>query len=205
LSSGSHGLPELKALLKSPEAVIATWRAANLEGAALPEATVREALERLDPLWDELFPAEQARIVQLANSEGRRKARRPCTEAADTRSGERCPPADRGVVSIKVPLAIRKRPNAGPGSRWRSDATGGTPTSTTRWSRRSPARFGARRCRIPAGTRRSRRSLGREDQPIIRHPGTTSDVAGARHSRGDTRWTAAGGDDTDGVDEAISD
>ena len=24
-----------------------------------------EALERLDPLWDELFPAEQARIVQL--------------------------------------------------------------------------------------------------------------------------------------------
>jgi hypothetical protein len=26
---------------------------------------VREALERLDPVWDELFPAEQARIVQL--------------------------------------------------------------------------------------------------------------------------------------------
>ena len=26
---------------------------------------VRQALERLDPLWDELFPAEQARIVQL--------------------------------------------------------------------------------------------------------------------------------------------
>ena len=29
------------------------------------EAEVREALTRLDPLWDELFPAEQARIVQL--------------------------------------------------------------------------------------------------------------------------------------------
>ena len=26
---------------------------------------MREALHRLDPLWDELFPAEQARIVQL--------------------------------------------------------------------------------------------------------------------------------------------
>ena len=26
---------------------------------------MRDALERLDPLWDELFPAEQARIVQL--------------------------------------------------------------------------------------------------------------------------------------------
>ena len=31
----------------------------------LTEADVREALERLEPLWDELFPAEQARIVQL--------------------------------------------------------------------------------------------------------------------------------------------
>jgi hypothetical protein len=31
----------------------------------LKEADVREALHRLDPLWDELFPAEQARIVQL--------------------------------------------------------------------------------------------------------------------------------------------
>src|SRR5690606_24185502 len=25
----------------------------------------RDALERLDPIWEELFPAEQARIVQL--------------------------------------------------------------------------------------------------------------------------------------------
>ena len=26
---------------------------------------MRAALEQLDPIWDELFPAEQARIVQL--------------------------------------------------------------------------------------------------------------------------------------------
>ncbi len=26
---------------------------------------MREALERPDPLWDEVFPAEQARIVRL--------------------------------------------------------------------------------------------------------------------------------------------
>ena len=26
---------------------------------------MRDAIERLDPVWDELFPAEQARIVQL--------------------------------------------------------------------------------------------------------------------------------------------
>ena len=29
------------------------------------EAEAREALTRLDPLWNELFPAEQARIVTL--------------------------------------------------------------------------------------------------------------------------------------------
>jgi hypothetical protein len=29
------------------------------------EADVRAALLQLDPLWDELFPAEQARIVAL--------------------------------------------------------------------------------------------------------------------------------------------
>lgn len=44
---------------------MATWRAAMAEGGGFAEATVREALDRLDPLWDELFPAEQARIVQL--------------------------------------------------------------------------------------------------------------------------------------------
>jgi hypothetical protein len=44
---------------------MATWRGANAQGVELPDATVREALEHLDPLWEELFPAEQARIVQL--------------------------------------------------------------------------------------------------------------------------------------------
>jgi hypothetical protein len=29
----------------------------------LTEGEVRDALHRLEPLWDELFPAEQARIV----------------------------------------------------------------------------------------------------------------------------------------------
>jgi site-specific DNA recombinase len=58
-------IDQLRALLKSPEVVMATWRAAKAEGGGFAEATVREALERLDPLWDELFPAEQARIVQL--------------------------------------------------------------------------------------------------------------------------------------------
>ena len=48
-----------------PEIIVATWRAARSEIEGLSEDAVREALERLDPIWDELFPAEQARIVQL--------------------------------------------------------------------------------------------------------------------------------------------
>jgi hypothetical protein len=38
-------------------------RRRSIEG--LSESEVRDALLRFDPLWDELFPAEQARIVQL--------------------------------------------------------------------------------------------------------------------------------------------
>jgi DNA invertase Pin-like site-specific DNA recombinase len=56
---------QLRRLLRSPEIIVRTWRAARQSKADLKEADVREALNRLDPLWDELFPAEQARIVQL--------------------------------------------------------------------------------------------------------------------------------------------
>ncbi len=56
---------QLRVLLCSPEIVVATWRAARQTIAELSESEVREALGQFDPLWDELFPAEQARIVQL--------------------------------------------------------------------------------------------------------------------------------------------
>ena len=55
---------QLRGLLRTPEVIVGTWRAARTMG-DISEAEVREALQRLDPLWDELFPAEQARIVQL--------------------------------------------------------------------------------------------------------------------------------------------
>jgi hypothetical protein len=41
------------------------WKAARREGEAMGETEAADALRRLDPVWDELFPAEQARIVQL--------------------------------------------------------------------------------------------------------------------------------------------
>ncbi len=56
---------QLRTLLVSPEIIVATWKAARETLPRLTEAEVGEALRRFDPLWDELFPAEQARIVQL--------------------------------------------------------------------------------------------------------------------------------------------
>jgi site-specific DNA recombinase len=52
-------------LLRAPEMIVRTWRAGRRLIAGLKEAEVREALQRLDPIWNELFPAEQARVIQL--------------------------------------------------------------------------------------------------------------------------------------------
>ena len=57
-------MAQVRVLLRQPEIVVGTWLAARQEVPDLTEAEVREALHRLDPLWEELFPAEQARIVQ---------------------------------------------------------------------------------------------------------------------------------------------
>ena len=56
---------ELRILLRAPEIIVATWRAARERDGAPTEAEVRDALQDFDPLWDELFPAEQARLVRL--------------------------------------------------------------------------------------------------------------------------------------------
>jgi len=58
-------IDQLRGVLRQPEIVVGTWRAARVEQDDITEDEVREALTQLDPLWDELFPAEQARIAQL--------------------------------------------------------------------------------------------------------------------------------------------
>jgi hypothetical protein len=55
---------QVRTLLRQPEVVVGTWLAARAEAPDLKEGEVREALARLDPLWGDLFPAEQARIVR---------------------------------------------------------------------------------------------------------------------------------------------
>jgi hypothetical protein len=56
---------QLRAVFRQPEIVAGTWKAARAQDGEITEADARDALTRLDPLWDELFPAEQARIVGL--------------------------------------------------------------------------------------------------------------------------------------------
>ena len=58
-------IEQLRGVFRQPETIIGTWRAARAEQDGLTEEEAREALTQLDPLWEELFPAEQARIVQL--------------------------------------------------------------------------------------------------------------------------------------------
>jgi DNA invertase Pin-like site-specific DNA recombinase len=58
-------IEQVRGLLRAPEITVRTWRVARQSLDGITENDVRTALERLDPLWDELFPAEQARIVQL--------------------------------------------------------------------------------------------------------------------------------------------
>ncbi|NOG74016.1 recombinase family protein [Roseicella sp. DB1501] len=57
-------ISQVRALLRQPEIVVGTWLAARREAPDLTEREARDALHRLDPLWDELFPVEQTRIVR---------------------------------------------------------------------------------------------------------------------------------------------
>ncbi|WP_375698032.1 recombinase family protein [Pseudophaeobacter sp. TrK17] len=58
-------IAQLRAVFRQPEIVAGTWKAARANADDITEADARAALQQLDPLWDELFPAEQARIVAL--------------------------------------------------------------------------------------------------------------------------------------------
>ena len=55
---------QLCGIFRQPEMIVGSWRAARAEQDDITEDEA-EALLQLDPLWDELFPAERARIVQL--------------------------------------------------------------------------------------------------------------------------------------------
>jgi hypothetical protein len=56
---------QLRAVFRQPEIVAGTWKTARAHSDDISEADARAALQQMDPLWDEMFPAEQARIVAL--------------------------------------------------------------------------------------------------------------------------------------------
>ncbi|MBR1329888.1 recombinase family protein [Bradyrhizobium ottawaense] len=58
-------IDQVRRLLQTPEVIVQTWRALRKQSEDVGEAEVRSALLGFDELWDELFPAEQARIVAL--------------------------------------------------------------------------------------------------------------------------------------------
>jgi DNA invertase Pin-like site-specific DNA recombinase len=58
-------IEQIRSLLQTPEVIVQTWRAARKEDKAITENDVRSALLQFEPIWNELFPAEQARIVEL--------------------------------------------------------------------------------------------------------------------------------------------
>ena len=183
----------------------------------LTEAEVREALQRLDPLWDELFPAEQARIVQLLVervdvSPGRR--RHP---AADRRADQPGRGPERGqtgsqegslmakpklsddgrTVTVRVPISIRKR--GGRKLVLAPDGTNVTAAPVRRHVDNAMVKAIARAFRwremLESGDVRDHRGdrRRREDQRVLRRPRAAADAAGAGHRRGDPGWAAAGG------------
>jgi site-specific DNA recombinase len=58
-------IDQMRGILRTPEVIVGTWRATRDQGGGLVEADIRETLQSLDPLWEELFPTEQARVLQL--------------------------------------------------------------------------------------------------------------------------------------------
>jgi len=56
---------QLRAVFRQPEIVAGTSKAVRKHADNVNEADARAALQKLEPLWDELFPVEQARIMSL--------------------------------------------------------------------------------------------------------------------------------------------
>jgi len=58
-------IDQVRKMLRQPEMIVKTRATARIEDEAVTEAEVRDFLVEFDALWDELFPMEQTRIVQL--------------------------------------------------------------------------------------------------------------------------------------------
>jgi DNA invertase Pin-like site-specific DNA recombinase len=58
-------IDQVRLLLLSPEIIVQTCRSARKSIKGITESEVRKALQAFDPLWNQLFPVEQSRIIGL--------------------------------------------------------------------------------------------------------------------------------------------
>jgi len=58
-------IDQVRLLLLSPEIIVQTWRSVRKYIKGMSESEVRDTLQAFDPLWNQLFPAEQSRIIEL--------------------------------------------------------------------------------------------------------------------------------------------
>ena len=58
-------IDQVRAVFRQPEIIAGAWDAAKTHCRDITLDDARMALQQFDPLWDELFPAEQTRIIAL--------------------------------------------------------------------------------------------------------------------------------------------
>ena len=58
-------IEQIAMLVRTPEIVVSTWKALRSRLKGMTEEVVRSALHQFHDIWCELFPAEQARVIQL--------------------------------------------------------------------------------------------------------------------------------------------
>jgi DNA invertase Pin-like site-specific DNA recombinase len=56
---------QVRILVRTPEIIVRTWKEARRCDGSITEDEVRKALCEFDAIWEELFPTEQARLIQL--------------------------------------------------------------------------------------------------------------------------------------------
>ena len=213
-------IDQIRGMLRAPEVVMATWRAAQPDCEGLAEDEVRKALAELDPLWAELFPAEQARIIQLLiervdiGTDGlklrfRDKGHYPDGGRGRKHGGqdpESCCMTEQ-TVTVTVPFAVRKRG----GRKLVITPDGVTAAPAPRANVDSAllkalARGFRWRKLLETGDyldhRGNRRR--REHQSVLRQPGAAHDAAGARDRGGHPGRAATAGANDEDSDGSVS-
>ena len=206
---------QLRGLLRAPEIIIATWRAARSQddgarrgrgarGAAEPRSDVGRVVPRRAGARSPAShrarrgspgPAGPAAARRWPADPGRRSARRQDRAEGGLMTDARLSPDGR-TLTVRVPMTFAKRggrkvvisPDGG--DAWAPATRGGSRTHDQGAGAGASVEEddGGGDISLGWGTGRSRGC-----QPLLRQPGAAADAAGAGHRRGDSGGTAAEG------------